>query len=611
MPYPKRIHRTPVIPTPGWALYLRTSSEDAQNPENSQRRQRHAIENALLLRTPLPIFQQYIDNLSGTSSAQRLDYQRMLEDARLRRFSHVAVENAERFGRNDTEALSAIDELHTLGIAVRFADYPDLDPIDPDDRILVSLSFTLARRESIKLGQRVRGGMYAKLRTGGFVGKAPDGYLNCEQKTETAVKTEHGKYTRWIELDPDRAPIWRLAWELLLSDTFTLEAICQELHQRGYCYRSGRAFVETRADGKRVANFSSLSRIFHNWFYAGWLVSEKAQIAPKTVRGQWTALVSTEAFERGLALLAHRSQHRVATRKFDYLLKGMIFVQLYSEQPAIPLTGSTSNSGRAGGGTPYYCISRSAINIPCATVETQLAECLHSIQIDPQVLPSVRAAYTAEVAQRLGHLRPDEAQTLRAALKAIDQEESRALRLFAIGKISEPVWDQLWSDWQQRRHGLTVQLHALQQNQEVYITNLNDALTLIAKIGILYSKLERSHQKDLLRHIVERVVVDPEGRIIRMELLPPFAYLNTLFHQVTARNTGNDAGKTKTSQQAGQCSDWLALGDPNGTRTRVLALKGLRPRPLDDRAVMLTASTCESVSISASFRQGTTSPITR
>lgn len=62
---------------------------------------------------------------------------------------HHSLENAERFGRNDTEALMAIDELDKLGIAVRFADYPDLDPIDPDDRILVSLSFTLARRELV------------------------------------------------------------------------------------------------------------------------------------------------------------------------------------------------------------------------------------------------------------------------------------------------------------------------------------------------------------------------------------------------------------------------------------------------------------------------------
>ena len=66
---------------------------------------------------------EYIDNISGRYAANRSAYQRMLADARAGKFSHVAVENAERFGRNDSEALAAIDELHELGIAVRFADY--------------------------------------------------------------------------------------------------------------------------------------------------------------------------------------------------------------------------------------------------------------------------------------------------------------------------------------------------------------------------------------------------------------------------------------------------------------------------------------------------------
>ncbi|MGJ3238578.1 MAG: recombinase family protein [Anaerolineae bacterium] len=170
----------------------------------------------------------------------------------------------ERFGRNDTEALVAIDELHALGVGIRFADYLDLDPIDPDDRILVSLSFTLARRESIKLGQRVRGGHHAKLRSGGFVGMPPDGYINAEKRTDSDEKIHHGKYTRWIEQDPERIHIWRLAWDLLLEGRLKLDEICEALHARGYCYRSGRPLVEVKANGKRRANYNTLSRIFHN-----------------------------------------------------------------------------------------------------------------------------------------------------------------------------------------------------------------------------------------------------------------------------------------------------------------------------------------------------------
>src|SRR3972149_3801045 len=108
-------------PQPGWAIYLRTSDKEAQNPENSQSRQRHMIQRALIEDSGLPVIGEYIDNLTGRVSDRREDYQRMLHDARMGRFSHVAVENAERFGRNDSEALSAIDELHTFAVAVRYA----------------------------------------------------------------------------------------------------------------------------------------------------------------------------------------------------------------------------------------------------------------------------------------------------------------------------------------------------------------------------------------------------------------------------------------------------------------------------------------------------------
>lgn len=202
------------------------------------------------------------------------------------------------------------------------------------------------------------GGLHAKLRTGGFVGMPPDGYINCEQKTEAAVKTEHGKYTRWIELDPERSPIWRLAWDLLLADRMTLDEICEELHRRGYHYRSGRPFVQVKANGKRKANKNTLSHIFHNWFYAGWVVSDKAGIPPKTVRGQWPPIVSTEEFEQGLDILARRSRHRVVKRKHDYLLKGLIYIELPDELKPIKLTGSTSNTHRPGGGTAYLLCSQ-------------------------------------------------------------------------------------------------------------------------------------------------------------------------------------------------------------------------------------------------------------
>jgi DNA invertase Pin-like site-specific DNA recombinase len=559
-------------PQPGWAVYLRTSDKEAQNPANSQSRQRHAIKRALLDVSDLPVIGEYIDNLTGRVSSRREGYQQMLQDARAGKFSHVAVENAERFGRNDAEALSAIDELHSFAVLVRFADYPDLDPVDPDDRIIVSLSFTLARRESIKTGQRARGGMFAKMRRGGYVGRAPDGYVNVERRVKSNEKLNYGRYDRWIEMDPERSVIWRYAWDLLLTDRLTLDEICEALHAQGYRLRSGRPFVQINEKGKRTYPVNTLSRIFHNWTYAGWVVSEEAEIPPKTIRGDWEALVSTEEFEQGLAVLHMRNTKPNPQRKHTYLLTGLLYLEKAEGSKLIRLTGSTPNSRRKSGGTSYYCVPSSNINLQCQAVDACVAQAIMHIQVDPALIPVVRRHYTDEIAQRLGMLKPNDSQQVEAALRAVDEEEARAARLFAAGKITDVVWDGLWREWQDRRQTLRNSLEVLEREQEYHIDNLDAALHIISRIGVLYHQLDRKQQKKLLRELFERIVVDVEGTIVRIDLLSPFAYLHDLSCR-TQQAAEDEAEKTKTSVNAGLCSTPVPFGVPGGIRTRGLLFR--------------------------------------
>ncbi len=302
MTAPNRKKQVPASPQPGWAIYLRTSSDENQKPELSRDRQRTMIQMSFLELSDLPIYGEYIDVLTG-KDPRRKDYQRMLADARAGKFSHVVVERADRFGRNDTEALRAIDELHEFGIAVRFANAPDLDPIDPDDRVLVTLTFALARRESALMGLRVKGGLKAKRESGGYAGRAPDGYLNMRGQTELDQRSEMGRISYWIELDPTRAHIWQEAWALLLTGTLSVGEIAEALHAKGYSDRSGKPFVVIGKTGTRRPLTDKLLRAFYDWTYAGWVVSECDNIAPKTIRGKWEPLVSTEDFETGLAIL--------------------------------------------------------------------------------------------------------------------------------------------------------------------------------------------------------------------------------------------------------------------------------------------------------------------
>lgn len=84
--------------------------------------------------------------------------------------------------------------------------------------------------------------------------------------------------------------------------------------------------------------------------------------------------ISTEEFERGLEILARRNRYQVVKRKHDYLLKGMIYVEIPGKTHLIKLTGSTSNTRRAGGGTAYYCVPSNDINSMCNKIDSQIPE---------------------------------------------------------------------------------------------------------------------------------------------------------------------------------------------------------------------------------------------
>ena len=146
------------------------------------------------------------------------------------------------------------------------------------------------------------------------------------------------------------------------------------------------------------------------------------------------------------------------------------------------------------------------------------------------------------------------------------------VRLLASGKITEEVWDGLWAEWQDRRRLLRHSLETLNTEQKCHIDNLETALELIAQIGFLYNKLERSDQKELLRQVIDQVIVNSAGKV-QLKLRTPFAYLSELSDQ--ARRMSSREGKTsqkKTGEIPLTCSP-----EPRSTGSNLAGEKGFEP----------------------------------
>ena len=521
------------VNSPGWATYLRVSDEDKQSPERSFSMQRQRIQNQLLSPSNVPFSREYTDLLSGTNP-NRKDYQQMLTDAAAGRFSHLGLYRADRFGRNTVEGLQAATQLMSLGIKIRIANMPGLQPENPDGYFLFLLQMGLAQREVDVLAQRTAGGMEAKMRAGGWPAKAPEGYLNKERQISS------NKYERWVEADPAQLKALQEAWEMLLTDRYTLVDICEELTKRGYSRSSGRPWAWTDPkSGKRKTASNVLHKLFHNPFYPGWVVSDRFGIKFGEIRGQWEPVITSEHFERGKAILLKHGNYKQNFQKQTYLLRNLLWVQVGKRQ--YKMFGSTPSGELKS--YSYYLTHRKfdgrKFRIPTNVVDMRIPDWLSGISINGGNVAAIQKTYQREIKAVTSDNREVSLDQLRRKFQILKEEETKLGRTYITGKISEEAYDNLRVEWQEKILNLKWKIQEMEFDASKHLDDLDVALALLQNIGMLSQRLDNKQKNNLLQLVVKRIIINREGEIISHELHSPFSYLSSL---VTRKNGKNKEG---------------------------------------------------------------------
>lgn len=532
----------------GWATYLRVSDEDKQTPERSFAMQRQRIQEHLLSPSEAPFSREYTDLLSGTNP-NRKDYQQMLADAEAGKFSHIGLYRADRFGRNTIEGLQAATKLISLGIKIRVANMPSLRPEEPDGFFMFLLQMGLAQREVDVLAQRTADGMEAKLRAGGWAHKAPDGYLNKERLVSS------NKYDRWVELDPSCEPVLKTAWELLLTERYTLSQICEELTKRGYTRVSGRPWAWSEPEtGNRRTAFNLLHKIFHNPFYAGWATSQRFGIRVGDVKGKWQPIITTEQFHRGINILHKHDNEKSRVKKHIYLLRGLLWVKTGRKE--LKMYGSTPSVKDRN--YPYYItqaeVNGKKLHIPCNSVDTQIPEWLDGISVASTLYGQIREIYRAEIQQAASSDKGKRLTELRKQFTQVKDEEARLGRLYIGGKITEMAYEQLHSEWQEKLRNVELGIAELEREPAIQVSDLDIALVLLTKIGGLYPRLDEKQRSTLLQILAKRIIVGSDGEIIDQELNSPFLYLSSIASVVSAPRNREGCGSKQIHDGAPLCS---------------------------------------------------------
>src|SRR5436190_320933 len=118
------------------------------------------------------VLREYVDEAVSGTKDRRPALDRLMADAKQRRFDAILVWKLDRFARSLRHLVNALAELEALGVAfVSLRDNVDLST--PSGRLMVQIIGAMAEFERSLIVERVRAGLQNARRRGRKLGRRP------------------------------------------------------------------------------------------------------------------------------------------------------------------------------------------------------------------------------------------------------------------------------------------------------------------------------------------------------------------------------------------------------------------------------------------------------
>lgn len=215
---------------------------------------------------------QWFEEKETAAKRGRPIFNHMMKELRRGKAHGLVIHKIDRSARNFAD-WAKIGDLADAGIDIHFAT-ESLDFRSRGGRLTADIQAVIAADYIRNLREETIKGINGRLKQGLYPFQAPVGYLdNGSGKPKT--------------LDPARAPLVKLAFELYSSGRYSLRSLHVELNRKGLSSRNG----------KRL-NISALETILNNPFYTGVIRMKRTGM---TFRGAHERLITPDLFEIGRA----------------------------------------------------------------------------------------------------------------------------------------------------------------------------------------------------------------------------------------------------------------------------------------------------------------------
>jgi len=146
------------------ALYARVSTKD-QDTDNQTNRMKEYAE-----MRGYEVFDEYFEKVSGSKDAKRPEQERLLTDAKRRRFEKVIVIKIDRLGRSIKNLVEILENLETSGVGLEVIDQP-IDTSTAMGKFITIILGAAAEFELELIRERTRDGLERTVKNGTKLGR--------------------------------------------------------------------------------------------------------------------------------------------------------------------------------------------------------------------------------------------------------------------------------------------------------------------------------------------------------------------------------------------------------------------------------------------------------
>ena len=485
---------------------------------------------------------------SGKSLKNRKALQELLAFVAENHITYCIVPKVDRLARNRLDDALIHAELVAHGVTlVSAAEHIDDTPAGTLNHGIMA---AIAEFYSANLATEVTKGLRTKATTGGTIGRAPIGYRNIR------VLTESGHELRTVELDPDRAPLIKLAFESYATGDWTLNTLLDELTARG---------LTSSPTPKRPAkpiHVSTLHRTLQNPYYKGVIVYDGLEHD-----ATHEPLVPVDVWDQVQSVLRANNLAGDKTQTHDHYLKGSLYCD--NCESRLLLTHAKNKHGVV---YPYFiCAGRHAKRTDCRRkamhvdrIEQLVIDHYAHVQLDPATLGALQATINEEFAI-INAQAKYEAEDLTRQQRDLRNQRDKLMHAHYAGAV--PL-DQLKTE-QERITGqldyITTRLDDATANYAAAQAELSDCLDLLTDYHTVYQQAPDAVRRLFNQALFARIYITNTDDV-RTEKAGPFAILLDEENQRSARlqQRDNDQPRVQTPahSQADGCLNMKRWVEP-------------------------------------------------